>query len=141
MAIEGQGFNGSMYGAVDSLVMAGRAMEELLAFLPADFMWPTNIDVSPGIVTIEWSHEPLRGEGRITFGDGVWLKATTVAVTMHAMFHQEYPHLLGVDEEFKAETMAALLLRLTKDWEWTLMEDGTPMYSRPTAKRLPNGDV
>ena len=130
--------HGPIYGVVDSLRNATAAMEELAEFLPADFMWPTGIHASPGKVTIEWAQAPLKEPDRITLGDSVWLDATPTDVTMHAIFHQVHPYVTGVNEEFKAEAMAALLTVLTRDWSWKVMEDGTAMYSSPTAKRLPS---
>ena len=38
-AIENVDGRGSMYGVVDSMRQLTRAFEELLKFLPADFMW------------------------------------------------------------------------------------------------------
>ena len=60
---------------------------------------------------------------------------------MHAIFHQEYPYITGVNKEFKADAMAALLITITRDWSWQVMEDGTTMCSSPTAKPLPSGNT
>ena len=139
--IESERGDGSMYGVVDSLRNATEAMRQLERFLPNDFVWPTGVHVSPGKVTVEWAQTPLRESGRVTLGDSVWLDATPIGVTMHAIFHQEYPHVTGVNEEFKADAMAALLIMLTRDWSWEVMEDGTAMWSSPTAKRLPSANT
>ena len=54
MSVEGTQGNGSMYGAVDCLRNMSQAMEELLAHLPANFVWPTIVNVSPFSVYVEW---------------------------------------------------------------------------------------
>ena len=138
--IESARDDGSMYGVVDSLRNATEAMRQLERFLPDDFMWPTGVHASPGKVTVEWAQAPLRESGSVTLGDSVWLVATPVGVTMHAIFHQEYPHVTGVNEEFKAEAMAELLIMLTGGWSWEVMKDGTATWSSPTAKRRPSAD-
>ena len=136
--VKGERDDASMYGVVDSLRNATEAMRQLARYLPKDFIWPTGVHASPGKVTIEWAQNPLRESGGVTLGDSVWLEATPIGVTMHAIFHQEYPQVMGVNEEFKADTMAELLITLTRDWSWEVMEDGTAMWNSPTAKRLPS---
>ena len=131
-------YSGSMYGVVDSLHNATEAMRQLEEHLPNGFMWPTNVDVSPGRVTIRWAQAPLKEPGRTTLGDSVCLEATPAGVTMRAFFRQEYPYVAGVNEEFKADVMAALLTALTRDWSWEVREDGTVMWGSPTTKPLPS---
>lgn len=131
-------YSGSMYGVVDSLHNATEAMRQLEEYLPNGFMWPTNVDVSPGRVAIRWAQSPLKEPGRTTLGDSVCLEATPAGVTMRAFFRQEYPYVAGVNEEFKADVMAALLIALTRDWSWEVREDGTVMWGSPTTKPLPS---
>ena len=57
MTIEGKEGLGSMYGVVDSMRNMTRAMEELLEFLPQDYVWPTNVNVSPFSVYAEWGRD------------------------------------------------------------------------------------
>ena len=45
MGIEGSQGNGSMFGVVDSLRNMTSAMEEILRYLPEDFVWPTVVTV------------------------------------------------------------------------------------------------
>lgn len=139
--IESERDDGSMYGVVESLRNATEAMSQLERFLPNDFMWPTGLHASPGKVTVEWAQAPLRESGRVTLGDSVWMVATPIGVTMHAIFHQDYPNVTGVNEEFRAHAMAELLIMLTREWNWEVMKDGTPMWSSPTAKRFPSSDT
>ena len=54
-------YSGSMYGVVDSLHNATEAMRQLEEYLPNGFMWPTNVDVSPGRVTVRWAQGSLKG--------------------------------------------------------------------------------
>ena len=129
-------YSGSMYGVVDSMHNATEAMRQLEEHLPKGFMWPTDVDVSPGRVTIRWAQAPLKELGRTTLGDSVCLEATPAGVTMRAFFRQEYPYVAGVNEKFKADVMAALLIALTRDWSWEVREDGTAMWGSPTTKPL-----
>ena len=137
---ESRQYSGSMYGIVDSLHNATEAMRQLEDYLPNGFMWPTDVDVSPGKVTVEWAQTPLRESGRITLGDSVRLEATPAGVTIRAFFRQEYPYMAGVNEEFKADVMAALLIALTRDWSWEVRGDGTVTWGSPTTKPLPSDD-
>ena len=133
-------YSGSMYGVVDSLHNATEAMRQLEEHLPDGFMWPTNVDVSPGRVAIRWAQAPLEEPGRTTLGDSVCLEATPSGVTMRAFFRQDHLNAVEViDEEFEADVMAALLIALTKDWSWEVREDGTVMWGSPTTKPLPSG--
>ena len=137
---ESRQYSGSMYGIVDSLHNATEAMRQLEDYLPNGFMWPTDVDVSPGKVTVEWAQTPLRESGRITLGDSVRLDATPAGVTIRAFFRQEYPYMAVVNEEFKADVMAALLIALTRDWSWEVGGDGTVTWGSPTTKPLPSDD-
>ena len=137
---ESRQYSGSMYGIVDSLHNATEAMRQLEEYLPNGFMWPTDVDVSPGKVTVEWAQTPFRESGRITLGDSVRLEATPAGVTIRAFFRQEYPYMAVVNEEFKADVMAALLIALTRDWSWKVRGDGTVTWCSPTTKPLPSDD-
>ena len=132
---------GPTFGVADSMRNATTAMEELAKFLPDDFMWPTGIHASPGKVTVEWAQAPLKTSDGVTLGNSVWLDATPNGVRMHALFRQEYPYVTGGDEEFRAEAVAALLMVLTKDWSWMVMEDGTSTWSSPTTKPIPSNTI
>ena len=133
-------YSGSMYWVVDSLHNATEAMRQLEEHLPDGFMWPTNVDVSPGRVAIRWAQAPLEEPGRTTLGDSVCLEATPAGVTMRAFFRQDHLNAVDViDEEFKADVMAALLIALTRDWRWEVREDGTVTWGSPTTKPLPSG--
>ena len=139
---ENSQYTGSMYGVVDSLHNATEAMRQLQEHLPDGFMWPTNVDVSPGRVAIRWAQAPLREPGRTTLGDSVSLEATPKGVNMRAFFRQDHLNAVDVvDEEFEANTMASLLAALTSNWSWEVMEDGTASWTSPTTKPLPSDDT
>ena len=129
-----------MYGAVASLRNAVEAMEELVEFLPDDFIWPTDTDIFPNSVTIGWNQIPLERDGGTILGDGVQLRATPTGVTMHAIFRHEDLDVTSIIEDFKAEVMAELLLKLTKDWSWEVQDGIITVLSIPTAKPLPPYD-
>ena len=131
-------YSGSMYGVVDSLHNATEAMRQLEEYLPNGFMWPTNVDVSPGRVTVRWAQAPLKEPGRTTLGDSVCLEATPAGVTMRAFFMGEYPYATGVNRQFEADVMVELLIALTRDWDWDVKEDGLITWHRPMAKPLPS---
>jgi hypothetical protein len=113
-------------------------MRQLEEYLPNGFMWPTNVDVSPGRVTVRWAQAPLKEPGRTTLGDSVCLEATPAGVTMRAFFMGEYPYATGVNRQFEADVMAELLIALTRDWDWDVKEDGLITWHRPMAKPLPS---
>ena len=135
-------YTGSMFGVVDSLLNATEAMRQLEEHLPDGFMWPTNVDVSPGRVAIRWSQAPLREPGSTTLGDSVSLEAAPKGVNMRAFFRQDHLNAVDVvDEEFEANTMASLLAALTSNWSWEVMEDGTASWTSPATKPLPSDDT
>ena len=129
-----------MYGVPNSMRKATEAMEELAQFLPDDFMWPTGIHAAPGRVTVEWSQAPLRSSGRTTFGNSVQMDATPVGVTMRAFFRQKHPYVMTVDEDFRPAAMAELLRMLTRDWSWSVAEDGVAIWRCPATVPLPPDD-
>ena len=56
MPTEKESSSGSIYGVVDSMRNMTSAMEQLLRFLPENFVWPTLTTVSPFSVLWEWGH-------------------------------------------------------------------------------------
>ena len=112
MGIENSTDHGSMFGVVDSMQNMTRAMEELLQFLPRDFVWPTNVSVSTFMVYAEWG----RDDSRERATESVWLVATPEGVRMNADFRPDWPNCEVL--EFDAATAAGWLQELTKNWEW-----------------------
>ncbi len=120
MSIEGTNDHGSMYGVVDSLRSMTDAMEQLLQYLPEDFVWPQLVSVSPYSVNFDWGHrdsfeEPL---GK----PAVWIIAAPEGVVMNANFRPGWPECGA--SAFDAEIAAGWLLELTKGWEWGASREG-----------------
>ena len=112
MAIENSQGHGSMFGVVDSLRNMTNAMEQLLQFLPEDFVWPTILDVSPYSVYAEWGRDNTE-EGT---GESMWIVARPEGVVMNANFRPDWPACGASD--FDAQTAAGWLKELTKNWTW-----------------------
>ena len=88
MGIENEPGHGSMFGVVDSMQNMTQAMAELLQFLPKNFVWPTNVNVSTFMVITEWG----RSNFRESIKESVWLVATPDGVRMNANFRPNWPH-------------------------------------------------
>ena len=126
MGIEHSHGNGSMFGVVDSIRNMADAMEELLRFLPENFVWPTVIDASPFSVIAEW--------GRDNFTDAMkesmWIIATPESVHMNANFRPDWPDCGA--SEFDAQMAAGWLRELTKNWTWDASRSGGRTHSSLT---------
>ena len=121
--------HGSMFGVTASMRNMTEAFEELLQFLPKEFVWPTIMDVSTFSAYAEWGrdstedvnppvglhdleHVTIHGEWR-----AVWLVAYPDRVKMNANFRPGWPECEVPD--FDARTAAGWLLELTANWEWS----------------------
>ena len=113
MTIEGKESLGSMYGVVDSMRNMTQAMEELLEFLPQDYVWPTHVNVSPFSVYAEWGRDSSKDQ----MGESVWLVANSEGVVMNANFRPDWPECGA--SGFEAQTAAEWLQELTENWEWS----------------------
>lgn len=120
MSVEGTQGNGSMYGAVDCLRNMSQAMEELLAHLPANFVWPTIVNVSPFSVYVEWGRRESTTDNE---RESVWLIASPSGLVMNADFRPDWPGCGAA--KFDAKTAAGWLLELTKNWEWSAEDNGS----------------
>ena len=119
MSIENTNGYGSMYGVVDSMRNMADAMEQLLRFLPEDFVWPTIFEVSPFSVYAEW------GRDDTTSGSverAVWLVASPEGVVINANFRPDWPGCGAAD--FDAAMAAEWLQQLTITWEWEASREG-----------------
>ena len=112
MGIENTQGYGSMFGVVDSLRNMTQAMEELLKFLPEDFVWPTHVDISPFSAYVEWGRDNSYESG----GESMWMVADPNGVNMNANFRLGWPECGAAN--FDAEIAAGWLKELTKNWEW-----------------------
>ncbi len=112
MAIENSEGYGSMFGVVDGMRYMTNAMEELLRFLPKDFVWPTIMEVSPFSVYAEWGRDDTQEKT----GEAMWIVARPEGVVMNANFRPDWP-ACGASE-FDAQTAARWLQELTKNWTW-----------------------
>ena len=124
MSIESRGGYGSIYGVVDSMRNMTCAMEQLLRFLPENFVWPTIATVSPFSVYWEWGQRDDTTEGGKRKGS-VWIVASPEGVVMNADFRPDWPDCGASD--FDAETAAGWLRELTKNWEWDASRSGTSL--------------
>ena len=112
MNIESSDGRGSTFGIVDSLLYMTKAMEELLVFLPADFVWPTVFQASPFSVYVEWGREDTQQK----MGESVWLIASPEGVVMNTNFRPGWPDCGA--SEFDAQEAGTWLQELTKNWKW-----------------------
>ena len=112
MGIENSHGNGSMFGVVDSMRNMASAMEELLPFLPENFVWPTILTASPFSVYAEWGRDDTEERGK----ESVWIVATPDGVRMNANFRPDWPDCGA--SEFDAHVAAEWLQDLTKNWKW-----------------------
>ena len=121
MNLEGSPGHGSMFGVVDSMSNLAKAMEDLLRFLPADFVWPTIVKVSPFSIYIEWS---ARDDTTEYTREAVWIIANPDDITMNDRFGSGQP--TRETFEFDPQLAAEWLKQLTKNWKWTAEqgEDG-----------------
>ena len=122
MSIENNSGYGSMYGVVDSMRNMTSAMEQLLQFLPENFVWPTIATVSPFSVYLEWGHRDETTAGGERRGC-VWIVAGPDGVVMNADFRPDWPDCGA--SGFDAETAAGWLRELTQNWEWDASRSGT----------------
>ncbi len=123
--------NGSMFGVVDCMRNMTQAMEGLLRHLPENFVWPTNISVSPFSVYVEWGREDSRDEVK----ESVWLVANPNGVRANANFRPDWPEC-GANE-FDPQPVAEWLQELTKNWKWDANQSGantSSMLSRNSMK-------
>lgn len=111
--IENVDGRGSMYGVVDSMRQLTRTFEELLKFLPTDFVWPTLIGVGPFSSYVEWGRDDAT-EARSE--PAVWLTANADGVHMNADFREGWPNVEVL--EFDAQIAAEWLQALTRNWKW-----------------------
>ena len=116
--IENVGMHGSMYGLVDSMRHLTKAFEELLDFLPPDFVWPTQMGIGPYSIYVEWGRDdPTKSMGR-----AVWLVADASGVKANASLHPD--SFTAKDLDFVAGDVAAWLIDLTQDWDWGATKTG-----------------
>ena len=126
MPVEGMNGNGSMYGVVDNMhVMAG-VLEELLQYLPKDFVWPSIVGFSPFSAYLEWGHRE-NTEGREK--GNVWLTVNSGGcVRMNYDLRPGWPECGA--EEFNAAVCAEWLKELTKNWEWEAGHEGSTTHTQ-----------
>ena len=105
---------GSMFGVVDSQRQMVQAMEELLMFLPDDFVWPTQWHISPFSAYVELGRDNSTEE----MTQSVWFTASPEGVKMNANFRPNWPECGASD--FDAKVASEWLLELTKNWEWNV---------------------
>ena len=115
---------GSMFGVVSSMRNMIQAFEELLRFLPDNFIWPTILEVSPFSAYAEWGRRDTTEERMVK---SVWMVADPSGVRMNANFRPGWPECGAAD--FDARTAAGWLQELTKNWEWSASQsDGRSTY-------------
>ena len=130
--VENQDGKGSMYGVVDNLGRMTKALEETLAFLPENFVWPTNVAVSPFSVYLEWGRDNSEERGV----NSVWVIANAEGVVMNADFRPDWPDCGAA--EFDAKTLAGWLKELTQKWEWGASQNGstTSSHLKKSAEKI-----
>ena len=114
---------GSMYGVVDTMRQLTRALEDLLNFLPADFVWPTQFSLKPLSTYVEWGRDDPTAPSE----PAVWLTANAEAVQRNANFRPGWPHVAVL--EFDAQTAAEWLQSLTRNWVWEASHSGSTISS------------
>ena len=132
MTIENSPSLGSMFGCVDSLHNLSSALQEILGYLPDNFVWPTILETAPFSAYAEWG---LRDSTTETARGAVWIHATPEGVKMNADFRPNWPQCGASD--FGAKEAAEWLLELTKNWTWdATRSDGrtSSSLSRPTTE-------
>ena len=127
--VENVDMHGSMYGLVDSMRHLTKAFEELLEFLPTDFVWPTQISVGPFSIYVEWG----RDESTKPMGKAVWLVADANGVKANASLHPDW--LDAKDLDFDAGEVTAWLIYLTQNWDWGATKTGGTISSQLTKPR------
>ena len=132
MPTESESSYGSIYGVVDSMRNMTSAMEQLLRFLPENFVWPTLTTVSPFSVHWEWGHRDQYLDKWSNKGT-VWMIASPEGVVMNADFRPDWPDC-GVSK-FDAETAAGWLRELTQSWEWDASRGGSSLRRGEMANR------
>lgn len=118
MVIENSPSLGSMYGCVDSLHNLSSALQEILGYLPDDFVWPTILDAKPFGAYAEWGRHDTQEE----MERSVWITATPEGVKMNANFRPDWPDCGASD--FDAQIAAEWLQELTKNWSWNATRSG-----------------
>ena len=116
--IENVDGRGSMYGVVDIMRQLTRALEDLLEYLPTDFVWPTIVDAQPFSGYMEWG----RDDSTQPSEHAVWITASPEGVHMNASFPPGWPEVEVLD--FDAETAAGWLKDLTRNWIWDARHSG-----------------
>lgn len=112
-----QNDRGSMFGIVASMGNMTQAFEELLRFLPKDFVWPTILNVTPFSVYAEWG----RDDTTESMEKAVWIIADSSSVRMNADFRPGWPECGASD--FDARIAAGWLQELTQYWEWQVTQN------------------
>lgn len=120
MGTEGKGGKGSMYGAADSLRNLSEAVDELLEYLPENFLWPSELQAGPKKAGALWRHGSIGGNP-----DAVWIIAIPSSVSMDTnMLPEEQQGL----RPFKARLCAEWLLKAAEKWQW---DEVTGTLGRP----------
>ena len=102
-----------MYGVVDNLRNLSKAMDELLPFLPEDFVWPTIVGFSPFQTYLEWG---VRDDAQESERGSVWITVGADGIKMNADFRPDWPECGAT--KFDAELASQWLKELTKNWQW-----------------------
>ena len=132
MTIENSPSLGSMFGCVDSLHNLSTALQEILGYLPDDFVWPTILNTAPFSAYAEWG----RFDTTEPMDKSVWITANPEGVKMNANFRPGWPEC-GVSE-FDAKIAAEWLVELTRNWKWDASR-GSDGITRSSLSR-PSGD-